>query len=162
MYSPICEPLVSSCIDCKWLARRLVTLDSYGNRKCRWWDVWAEPTVLPLFEGLPDVNTTYFMFMVVVLTDVLRWAPLIPLLMLECYPVGLTYLETNPIICIDLRYGMRCWNVDDDRNQWLLVRTPPDGPDVSNPFVYSPILFWMYRELIGSTSDCKWDWLIVE
>ena len=26
----------------------------------------------PLFEGLPDVNTTYFMFMVVVLTDVLR------------------------------------------------------------------------------------------
>ena len=25
-----------------------------------------------LFEGLPDVNTTYSMFMVVVLTDVLR------------------------------------------------------------------------------------------
>ena len=28
--------------------------------------------VYSLFEGLPDVNTTYFMFMVVVLTDVLR------------------------------------------------------------------------------------------
>ena len=26
----------------------------------------------PFFEDLPDVNTTYFMFMVVVLTDVLR------------------------------------------------------------------------------------------
>ena len=90
----------------------------------------------PLFEGLPDVNTTYFMFMVVVLTDVLRWAPLIPLLMLECCPVGLTYLETNPLIV--LIYDMEC---DVEMlmtivNQWLLVRTPPDGPDVSNPFLY--------------------------
>ena len=72
MCDPVCEPLVSSYIECRWLACRLVTLDSYRNGKSV--DEMFGPSLLfyPLFEGLPDVNTTYFMFMVVVLTGVLR------------------------------------------------------------------------------------------
>ena len=156
MCDPVCEPLVSSCIDCRWLACRLVTLDSYRNRKCRWWDVWAEPTVLPLFEGLPDVNTTYFMFMVVVLTDVLRWAQLIPLAdvgMLSCW---VDVSGDQPLNCIDLRYGMRCWNVDDDCNPVIAGEDAPRRTESFGPLLYiAPILFWMYHALIGSTSDCK-------
>ena len=152
MYNPVCEPLVSSCIDCRWLACRLVTLDSYRNRKCRWWDVWAEPTVLPLFEGLPDVNTTYFMFMVVVLTDVLRWARLIPLA--DVALLGWCIWRPTPLS--ELVHDME-WNVEmlmTIVTQWLLdahrragwFRNP-------SPLVYSPYpvlnVLWIDWKHIG-------------
>ena len=72
MCDPVCEPLVSSYIDYRWLACRLVTLDSIEIENAVDEMFGSSLLFYSLFEGLPDVNTTYFMFMVVVLTDVLR------------------------------------------------------------------------------------------
>ena len=148
------NPLCPAILICRWLACRLVTLDSYRNRKCRWWDVWVEPTVLFPFRG---PSRCKYDVLYVYGGGINRCASMSPAHPpCWCCPVGLAYLETNPIVCINLRYGMRCWNVDDDCNPVIAGEDAPRRTESFGPLLYiAPILFWMYRELIGSTSDCN-------